>query len=104
MLLFFLLGPSTGPAETSSEEEEKCKDAEQTAQEHPHHIQQVVLHKSEAVRGTSHGGVMRMPDTESKQISFFPVVKVFVDFKAIYPKVRISRLAHFLRKICQYPG
>jgi hypothetical protein len=64
MLLFFLLGPSAGPAETSSEKEEKCKDEEQAAQEHPRHIQQVILHKTEAVRGTSHGRVKRMPDTE----------------------------------------
>jgi hypothetical protein len=71
MLIFFLLGPSAGPAETSSDKEEKCKDEEQAAQKHSRHIQQVVLHKTEAVRGTSHGGVMRMPDTESKQNSFF---------------------------------
>ncbi len=97
MLFFFLLvSPSAGPAETSSEKEEKCEDEEQAAQEHPHHIQQVILHKTEAVRGTSHGGVMRMPDKESKQNSFFQVVIVFVDFKAIYPKVRTSMLAHFL--------
>jgi hypothetical protein len=80
MLFFFLLGPSTGPAETSGEKEEKCKDEEQAAQDHPRHIQQVVLHKTEAVRGTSHGSVMRMPETESKQNSFCPVVIVFVDF------------------------
>jgi hypothetical protein len=85
MLFFLLLGPSTGPAETSSEKEEKCEDEEQAAEEHPHHIQQVVLHKTEAMRGTSHGGVMRMPDTESKQSSFYSVVIVFVDFKGHLP-------------------
>jgi hypothetical protein len=71
MLFFFLLGPSAGPAETSSEKEEKCEDQEQAAEEHSHHIQQVELHKTEAMRGTSHGGVMRMPEIESKHNSFF---------------------------------
>jgi hypothetical protein len=86
MLFFFLLRPSAGLAETSSEKEEKCEYEEQAAQEHPHHIQQVVLHKTEAMRGTSHGGVMRMPDTQSPNRTVFPVVIVLSILRPFTPR------------------